>query len=110
MNSLGNGPFSLFLQNFDGDELELSYAKNGQDLGVAFKVNKEALADKKLFPHVLCHNCAVEFNFGQQAEPFFPAPEGYTFIQNVALEDRERGPLGPEQKKDCEVRILTLLF
>lgn len=94
------------LANFDGDELELSYAKNGQDLGVAFKVNKEALADKNLFPHVLCHNCAVEFNFGQQAEPFFPVPEGYTFIQNVALEDRERGPLGPEQKKDCEVIMM----
>ncbi|XP_073484125.1 heterogeneous nuclear ribonucleoprotein U [Aquarana catesbeiana] len=94
------------LANFDGDELELSYAKNGKDLGVAFKVEKEALADKNLFPHVLCHNCAVEFNFGQQAEPFFPAPEGYTFIQNVALEDRERGPLGPEQKKDCEVIMM----
>ncbi|XP_072265426.1 heterogeneous nuclear ribonucleoprotein U isoform X1 [Pyxicephalus adspersus] len=94
------------MANFDGDELELSYAKNGQDLGVAFKVDKEGLSDKALFPHVLCHNCAVEFNFGQQAEPFFPLPEGYTFIQNVALEDRVRGPLGPEEKKDCEVIMM----
>ncbi|XP_018412565.1 PREDICTED: heterogeneous nuclear ribonucleoprotein U isoform X2 [Nanorana parkeri] len=94
------------LANFEGDELELSYTKNGQDLGVAFKIDKEALSDKALFPHVLCHNCAVEFNFGQQAEPFFPLPEGYQFIQDVALEDRVRGPLGPEQKKDCEVIMM----
>ncbi|KAG9483974.1 hypothetical protein GDO78_009731 [Eleutherodactylus coqui] len=92
--------------NFENDEVELSFAKNGQDLGVAFKLDKDGLADKQLFPHVLCHNCAVEFNFGQQAEPFFPVPEGFTFIQNVSLDDRVRGPIGPEQKKDCEVIMM----
>lgn len=94
------------MANFEGDEVELSFAKNGLDLGVAFKVDKDELSEKPIFPHVLCHNCAVEFNFGQQAEPFFPLPEGFTFIQNVSLEDRVRGPLGPEQKKDCEVIMM----
>ncbi|OCT79892.1 heterogeneous nuclear ribonucleoprotein U isoform X1 [Xenopus laevis] len=92
--------------NFEEDEVELSYAKNGQDLGVAFKISKESLSEQALFPHVLCHNCAVEFNFGQMAEPFFPIPEGYTLIQNVPLEDRVRAPLGPEQKQDCEVIMM----
>ncbi|KAM8946207.1 heterogeneous nuclear ribonucleoprotein U isoform 2-T2 [Pelodytes ibericus] len=92
--------------NFEADDVELSYAKNGQDLGVAFKLDKEALSEQSLFPHVLCHNCAVEFNFGQLAEPFFPVPEEYTFIQSVPLEDRVRGPVGPEQKKDCEVIMM----
>ncbi|KAI6071958.1 Heterogeneous nuclear ribonucleoprotein U [Aix galericulata] len=55
--------------NFDGDEVELSYSKNGQELGVAFKIK-------------------------------------YTFIQKVPLEDRVRGPKGPEQKKDCEVVMM----
>ncbi|CAO2638599.1 Heterogeneous nuclear ribonucleoprotein U [Lemmus lemmus] len=91
--------------NFETDEVELSYAKNGQDLGVAFKISKEVLADRPLFPHVLCHNCAVEFNFGQKEKPYFPIPEDCTFIQNVPLEDRVRGPKGPEEKKDCETNV-----
>ncbi|KAJ1155381.1 hypothetical protein NDU88_008111 [Pleurodeles waltl] len=93
--------------NFDGDDgIELSYTRNGKDLGVAFKIDKDVIQEP-LFPHVLCHNCAIEFNFGQKAEPYFPILEGYTFIQDVPLEERTRGPIGPDSKKDCEVIMLV---
>lgn len=81
----------------------MSFSKNGKELGVCFRATQEELAGRSLFPHVLVKNCAVEFNFGQKAEPFFPPPEGYTFIQQVPLEDRVRGTIGPASKGECEV-------
>ncbi|KAK5905250.1 hypothetical protein CesoFtcFv8_006731 [Champsocephalus esox] len=98
----------LLFQDFDGaDEVEMSYSKNGVSLGVAFRTTKEALEGRALFPHVLVKNCAVEFNFGQKAEPYFPPPSGYTYIHELSLEDKIRGTKGPASKSECEILMMV---
>uniref|UniRef100_A0A1A8JYQ8 Heterogeneous nuclear ribonucleoprotein U-like 1 n=1 Tax=Nothobranchius kuhntae TaxID=321403 RepID=A0A1A8JYQ8_NOTKU len=91
----------------NGDEVEMGYTKNGVQLGVAFRTTKEALAGRALFPHVLVKNCAVEFNFGQKGEPYFPPQEGYTFIHNLDLKDKIRGTKGPACKSECEILMMV---
>jgi hypothetical protein len=48
-------------------------------------------------------NCAVEFNFGQRAEPYCSVLPGFTFIQHLPLSERIRGTVGPKSKAECEV-------
>uniref|UniRef100_A0A4W4G2G6 SAP domain-containing protein n=1 Tax=Electrophorus electricus TaxID=8005 RepID=A0A4W4G2G6_ELEEL len=94
--------------DFDSNEaVEIAFSKNGKWLGVAFQASKEELAGGTLFPHVLVKNCAVEFNFGQKGESYFPSPEEYTFIQAVGIEDRTRGTIGPANKADCEILMMV---
>ncbi|XP_019943845.1 heterogeneous nuclear ribonucleoprotein U-like protein 1 [Paralichthys olivaceus] len=94
--------------DFDGSEgVEMAFSKNGVELGVAFRTTKEELAGRALFPHVLVKNCAVEFNFGQKQEPYFPPPEGYTYIHNLGMEDKIRGTKGPASKSECEILMMV---
>uniref|UniRef100_A0A4W5QY41 Heterogeneous nuclear ribonucleoprotein U-like 1 like n=1 Tax=Hucho hucho TaxID=62062 RepID=A0A4W5QY41_9TELE len=102
-----NDVLGCYIDFDSGEEVEMAFSKNGKWLDVAFRVSREELAERPLFPHVLVKNCAIEFNFGQKEKPFFPLPEGYTFIQNVPLENRMRGTVGPATKADCELLMMV---
>ncbi|NWW00293.1 HNRL2 protein, partial [Machaerirhynchus nigripectus] len=94
--------------DFEGEELvELSFSKNGQDLGSAFRIPKESLGERALLPHVLCKGCAVELNFGQRPEPPAPVPDGFVFIHAVPAPERVRTPPGPKSTEECEVLLMV---
>ncbi|KAE8585719.1 hypothetical protein XENTR_v10021425 [Xenopus tropicalis] len=88
-------------------DIEMSFSKNGQPLGVAFRVHKETLGSQALFPHILVKNCTVEFNFGQRPEPFCSAIPGFTFIQHVQPYERVRGTEPPKNKAECEILMMV---
>ncbi|XP_072464284.1 heterogeneous nuclear ribonucleoprotein U-like protein 1 isoform X2 [Notamacropus eugenii] len=90
-----------------GHEIELSFTKNGKWLGIAYRIQKEALGGQALYPHVLVKNCAVEFNFGQRREPYCSIIPGFTFIQHVPVGERIRGTIGPKSKADCEILMMV---
>uniref|UniRef100_A0A674N1J7 Heteroous nuclear ribonucleoprotein U like 1 n=1 Tax=Takifugu rubripes TaxID=31033 RepID=A0A674N1J7_TAKRU len=102
-----NDVIGCYIDFESGEEVEMGYSKNGVSLGVAFRTTKEALAGRALFPHVLVKNCAVEFNFGQKSQPYFPPPEGYTYIHNLEMEDKIRGTKGPATKSECEILMMV---
>ncbi|KAM3615318.1 uncharacterized protein V6R79_000114 [Siganus canaliculatus] len=102
-----NDVIGCYIDFDSGDEVEMGYSKNGVWLGVAFRTTKADLAGRALFPHVLVKNCAVEFNFGQKAQPYFPPPEGYTYIDNLDLQDKIRGTKGPATKSECEILMMV---
>lgn len=99
-----------FIQDFEsGEQVEMAFSKNGKWLGPCYHISREELAGRPLFPHILVKNCAIEFNFGQKEEPFFPPPEGYVFIQDLELQDRNRGTVGPATKAECEVSLTFIM-
>lgn len=96
----------FFIQDFESeDQVEMAFTKNGKWLGPCYCIPREELAGRPLFPHILVKNCGIEFNFGQREEPYFPPPPGYTYIQDLPLQDRSRGTVGPATKAECEVAL-----
>jgi hypothetical protein len=91
--------------DLESEEQTISFSKNGQDHGVAFKI-PESIKGKALFPHVFTRNVAVSVNFGAE-EAAFPPPEGFTLMQEAAEEALVRGPSPPATVTDTEVVMMV---
>ncbi|XP_067136543.1 heterogeneous nuclear ribonucleoprotein U-like protein 1 isoform X1 [Centruroides vittatus] len=95
--------------NADANPIEISYAKNGRHLGIAYRIQREQIGEQALYPHVLTKNCEFFVNFGQLPEPLFPlcpGYENYTFISCAPAAWLERGTLPPTKKEDCEIIMM----
>lgn len=92
--------------DLESEPKTISFSKNGEDLGVAYELT-DSLEEKALYPHVLIKNAEFSVNFGSQEEPWFPAKEGYTFMQSVGEEFLVHGTRGPTTKKECEVIMMV---
>ncbi|CAH1792332.1 unnamed protein product [Owenia fusiformis] len=97
--------------DFTSDPVTISYRKNGKELGVCFEIAASELEGKTLFPHVLTKNCTFSCNFGNEVFTsgegiYYALPEGYTWINDIPLEDRVRGPLPPTKKEECEMIMM----
>ncbi|TSP36087.1 Heterogeneous nuclear ribonucleoprotein U-like protein 1 [Bagarius yarrelli] len=102
-----NDVIGCYLDFENEEQVEMAFSKNGKWLGPCYRIPREELAGRPLFPHILVKNCGIEFNFGQREEPYFPPPPGYTFIQNLPLQDRSRGTVGPATKAECEILMMV---
>ncbi|XP_072044073.1 uncharacterized protein [Amphiura filiformis] len=100
----GKGDVITSYVDFTGKVPIISYAKNGEDLGLAHTI-KGDLQGHALYPHVLMKNAAVEVNLGQK-KPSFPAKEGFTFLRNLPEKHCVLGPQPPATKEDCEVLMM----
>eukprot|EP00803_Ostreobium_quekettii_P004828 evm.model.scf_578.6 EVM.evm.TU.scf_578.6 scf_578:62481-70261(+) len=58
---------------FDSETMQVSYSKNGQDLGVAFSVTQN-LQGQVFYPTICLKNAEMAVNFGETAFEYDPPP------------------------------------
>jgi len=94
--------------DFESDPKQMSFTKNGEDLGVCFEGEALGeLGESVLFPSILTKNIEYTINFGQLENPHFPLKEGYVFVNTIPLEERVRGPVPPEKRENCEMIMMV---
>ncbi|XP_018428271.1 PREDICTED: heterogeneous nuclear ribonucleoprotein U-like protein 1 [Nanorana parkeri] len=102
-----NDVLGCFIDFETRGDIEISFSKNGQYFGTAFRVNRSTVGSQAFFPHILVKNCCVEFNFGQRVDSFCNIPPGFTFIQHQPAYERIRGTLAPKNKGECEILMMV---
>ena len=66
---------------------EMSFSKNGKDLGLAYSL-PAPITKQSLFPSVVLKNAEMSFNFGDS--PFsYPLPHGYRAVASATVDEYE---------------------
>lgn len=86
----------------DLDNSEITFWKNGIDLGVAFKIS-QALKNEVFYPAVVLKNAEILFNFGDEKFKHEP-PAGYTPISKAS--NSKNNPIA--SAKACQTQDIKL--
>lgn len=81
----------------DLEKGDIKFTKNGQDLGVAFRLNAEQKS-QTYYPAVVLKNAEISFNFG--AQPFkHPPPNDYVAVSSAPKESVKCNPVNSSQSQ-----------
>ena len=98
--------------DFTQDEINITYSRNGEDLGDAFQISKEDLAGQALFPHIMTRNVKFEVNFGIDKEAADkenwkePIDAAYVKVGKVSESERVRGNARMTSRDQCEMIMM----
>jgi len=97
--------------DMEGDDVVMSFTKNGEDQGEAFKFPKADLNGQALFPAILTRNTKFTAVFGKdkdgkEVEASKPI-EGFTQIGKLEVADLVRGNPGIAKREECEFIMMV---
>ncbi|XP_028315679.1 heterogeneous nuclear ribonucleoprotein U-like protein 2 [Gouania willdenowi] len=87
--------------------VELSFQKNGRDMGVGFSLDPSVLQGRALFPHVFCKSCSVRLLLDTTAPPWYPGPPGFTALAALPPEQRVHVTIAPISRAQSEVVLMV---
>merc|ERR1719297_136651 len=99
--------------DFEGDEVSLTFTKNGEDQGDAFQIPKAELNGEALFPHIMARNVKFDVNFGLDKEDKVmedlkeKLDGAYIKAGSVPLEQRVRGSARIATREECELVMMV---
>jgi len=99
----------------EGDEIVMTFTKNGETQGEAFKIAKSSLNGQALFPSILSRNVKYTAVFGKEIgkekELVEVAPshemEGYKQIGKLEAEELVRGNPGIKTREECQFIMMV---
>merc|ERR1719167_193360 len=99
--------------DFEGDEVSLTFTKNGEDQGDAFQIPKAELNGEALFPHIMARNVKFDVNFGLDKEDKVmedlkeKLDGAYIKAGSVPMDQRVRGSARIATREECELVMMV---